>query len=58
MTLIFHSRLQLNCGICVLFLRIGLDFALMTIWDNYNISKLGNPNAVSLCNREPISTDL
>ena len=47
MTLIFHSRLQLNCGICVLFLRIGLDYALTTIWDNYNILKLGDPNAFS-----------
>ena len=44
MILIFHS-LQLNYGICVIFLRIGLDYALMSIWDNYKILKLGDPNA-------------
>ena len=46
MTLIFH---RLNYGIRVLFLRMGLDYAFMTIWDNYNISKLGDPNVFFPC---------
>ena len=44
MTLIFHS-LQLNYGICVDFLKIGLNYELMPIRDYYNILKLGDPSA-------------
>ena len=44
MTLIFHS-LQLNYGLCVRFLKIGLEYALMPIRDYYNILKLEDPSA-------------